>query len=341
VTTIVANNATYLSAYEVLFDRIPMSQIGGGTPEPTGTDITSTLSAEALVSLLIKNPSGAVVRTLVGNQIRAKGTYVDHWDAKDDNGVPVPDGTYYAILEYVEDGQTKSVDLTNTTGGTRYSVPTGTNCNYRESVATSFAPYEDNLLPMVFRTCAASEWTVFIGPLYGGGAEGRTRTIVNRKVFPSGKHTVFWDGLDDQGNLAHPAAGDSLITGFWRYDLPANAIVMTGGAPELSAVTADPNYFNPLNKICRPNDASVEVNYTVNEDAALVQLQVVDLSTKETIKVVQETSVPAGQNVIRWDGTNASGDYVDAGDYQLLVSALDSAGNETLLVTARLVRIYQ
>jgi PKD repeat protein/flagellar hook assembly protein FlgD len=303
VTSITANSASYVSAFEVVTESIPF-----GPPVPRGANILTTLSAGAAVTLTIKDAADQVVRTLVANQYRAGGSYADYWNAADDRGVPVPDGSYFAILEYLEDGQRKVIDYTDSTGGTRYSVPTGTACDQRETVRSSFSPYADDLLPMVFRSCKASEWTVFIGPLNAGGSEGRTRTIVNRKVFPAGTNTVYWDGLDDQGNLAHPPAGDALITGFWRYDLPTNAMVMTGSAPTLTGVTATPNYFNPLSKVCRPSELSVDVTYTVNEDVAAVELRVIDLKTKETIHIVRTTNVVAGANVIRWRGTNSVGD---------------------------------
>jgi len=248
---------------------------------------------------------------------------------------------YYGVLEYVDaNGQVTTYDLTHSTGGARYSFPTGSGCDRRDSMAKSnFSPYEDDFSPITFRLCKASEVTVFIGPLWSGSSTTRIRTIINRKALPAGSHTVFWDGLDDQGNIAHPPPGDSLILGMWRYTLPNNAVYMTGGRPVISNVSSDPNYFNPLSNTCLENGDSVEVTYTVSEDVDRVELRVISLSTKDTVRVVNQLNVVAGENYIFWNGRNNNGDFVDAGDYQLVLTATDAEGNDSMLTSVNLIRL--
>jgi len=305
----------------------------------TGTEINTSINAGTQVSILIKDSQGNTVRTLVSNEFRDMGSYADYWDCMDDSGFVVNDGVYYAVLEYTVDGQVNTCDLTYSTGGVRYSFPTGSGCNQRNYIKSSFTPYEDDLLPITFRLCKTAEVTIFIGPLWSGGSETRVRTIINRKALPAGEHTVYWDGLDDQNNLAHPPPGDSLILGMWRYSLPNNAIYMTGGSPVITNTTSDPNYFDPLSYTCLENADSVKVTYTVSEDVDGVELQVIDLSTKNTVRSVVQLNVAAGENYIFWDGRNNDGDFVNPGDYQLVLTAMDVEGNSSLLTSVNLVRV--
>ena len=338
LTTINYTSSYYIIIKEFDVNSTPMSV---GQPEPTGTNIDTSISAATQVSILIKDSDGNVVRTLVNNESRDTGSYSDYWDVKDDYGIVANDGVYYAVLQYIVDGQVKSYDLTNSTGGTRYSFPQGSACNTRDNIGygTSFSPYDDNFLPINFRLCKASEVTLFVGPLWSGGSATRIRTILNRKVLPAGSHTVYWDGLDDQGNIAHPSPGDSLILGMWRYTLSDNSIYVTGQRPVISNVISDPNYFNPLSNTCTANGNSINVTYTVSEDVDTVKLSVVSLSTKNTVRIIQENSVSSGENHIFWDGRNTNGDYVEAGDYQLILTATDAQGNESMLTAVNLIRI--
>ncbi|GAB4249263.1 PKD domain-containing protein [Deferrisoma sp.] len=335
--TSIAHASVWLSITEISVENSPMP---GQENEPVGTDIVTTISADTTVTVLIRDAAGNVVRTLVDNEFRQKGTYRDYWDTRGDGGVPVNDGLYYAILRYVVDGQPRELDLTHTTGGQRSSFPTGGGCNRRDTIARSFSPYDDQLLPITFRLCEASEVTVFVGPLWSGGSAARIRTIVNRMPFPKGEHTVYWDGLDDQNNIAHPPPGDSLILGMWRYTLPDNAMYMTGGRPQILALSSDPNYYNPLSKSCVQHGDAVKVAYTVSEPVVQVTLQVIDLATKSLVRTVVQGAVDAGDHVIAWDGKNNQGKYVDAGDYQVLVTARDAEGNESMLKYVNLIRVY-
>ena len=337
VTAVTKNNSSWSIIREFEVDSVPMVT---GEKEPTGTDINTSVSADSKVSILIKDAEGNTVRTLVNNENRSLGSHSDYWDCKDDDGIVVNDGVYHAVMQYLVDGEVKTYDLTNTTGGTRYSFHTGSSCNQRDSmVKSTFAPYEDDFSPITFRLCDASEVTVFLGPLSYGGSETRVRTIFNRRPMSKGEHTIYWDGLDDQGNMAHPSPGDRLILGMWRYSLPNNAIYMTGGAPVISAVTTDPNYFNPLSNTCADGGNRVNVNYTVSEDVSQVELRVISLETSSVVAIVTANNVQAGENNIFWDGGNLSGGFVQPGDYQLILTATDSDGNESLLTTGNLVRL--
>ena len=324
----------YVMIYEFTVDSTPMPG-SGDEPEPTGTNINTSISAGTRVSVYIRDGFGNRIRTLVNDEVREMGSYSDSWDCRDDSGFVVNDGLYYAILGYKLEGAWHELDLTHSTGGTRYSFPFGSGCDTRESFQDgyTFSPFDDEVFPLTFRLCKAEEVTAFIGPLWTGTDPARIRTIVNRKAFPAGKSTIYWDGLDDQGNVAQAPPGDSLITGFWRYDLPNNAIYMTGGRPQISDVTAEENYFSPFSEKCdeQGNGEGITITYTVSEDVAYVQLRVYSVATSNLVRTLRVNNVEAGEHTAFWNGKNNSGEYVDIGDYRVGILAVDAEGNESML----------
>jgi PKD repeat protein len=322
---------------------IPTNTAGflNGQAQPiVGTNVRTTLSSGTEVSIYIKNSQGATVRNLVTNAPRAAGTYDDLWDCLDNAGNPVNDGIYYAVLQYKVDNEVRTLDQTLTTGGVRNTLPSGGGNNTRDIVTGTFNPYNDQLLPVNFRLNPAQEVTLFIGPLWTGEYEERTRTILNRVPMPTGAHTAYWDGFDDDGNVAQRPPGDELILGMWRYTLPTNAIYMTGGRPTITNMTSHPNYFSPVNKTCAGAGEALDVTYTVSEDVAFVELQVFETKSRKRVRTVRVNNVNAGVNHIYWDGKNDQGNFVQEGDYQLVLSATDAQGNSSLLAAVNVARVY-
>jgi flagellar hook assembly protein FlgD len=105
------------------------------------------------------------------------------------------------------------------------------------------------------------------------------------------------------------------------------------------SVTSEPNYFNPLSNTCLENGDSVKTTYTVSEPVDVIELRIINLANMNTVRVIKDYNVLTGENYIYWNGQNSSGDYVEAGDYQLALKATDSEGNESMLTTANLVRV--
>ncbi len=257
------------------------------------------------------------------------------WDGKDDNGFIVNDGVYYAVLNYEFLGSWHELDLTASTGGTRYEFPFGSGLDQRDyfSDGFTFSPFQDQQMAMTFRLSKAQEVTAFIGPLWGGSDQDRIRTIVNRQAFPAGPGTIYWDGLTDQGEIAQAPPGDVLITGFWRYDLPDNAICVTGGTPGVTGVTAEENYFSPFSEKCDAQGRSegITLTFTLSENVQSVELRVYSVTTSTLLRTVVVNNLEAGEHSIWWDGKNNNGEYVDIGDYRLGVIAKDAEGNESML----------
>jgi PKD repeat protein len=318
---IVVNLVATLSIPDDTFDP------GAGETAPVAT----TLSAGVPVHVFLKNAAGATVRTLFQG-FRAAGSYSDPWDGRDDAGALLPSGPYHAVLTYDFSGQTRVVDASATTGGLRYN-PT------RNNLPSTFRPYEDDLLDIVFTVPAirgASEVQAFIG-LFNNGT--RFITLLERVPFGVGTHTIHWDGLDADGRFAVPPPGESFLFGIFGFTLPDNAIVVQS-APVLSNVRVTPNYFDPATPtFLGPENPLAVVAFDLDR-TALVELTVTNLATGQTLAQVTEAAVPAGPgHTISWDGRAAGGLYADRGDYRLTLRAIDSTGSPSIARFA-LVRVF-
>ncbi|HOX01439.1 MAG TPA: PKD domain-containing protein [Candidatus Paceibacterota bacterium] len=325
---------TGIDSVEITVNLRATLSISDDTFEPgageTGS-ISTSLNAPAPVRILLKDRNGSVIRTLVSEN-RVAGNYTDAWDGRDDTGRLLPEGAYYAILEYVVGGETRQIDLTATTGGSRYNPS-------RSTLPSRFYPFNDNMLTITFTVPGnrgASEVTAFIGLF---NVDTRFLTLTERQPFGVGTHTLVWDGVDAMGQFATPPPGDQFLFGIWGYTLPDNAIYLQS-APVLSNVSVDPNYFDPSTPdYLTPADPTAVVTYSLSE-AANVELTVTSLATASTLRRIEQLNVPAGTNqVVRWNGRADNGIFVDNGDYRLTLRATDSTGS-TSLARYSLVRVY-
>ena len=311
---------------EITVDLTPTLSIPDDTIKPTAGEtalIQTTLSAGAPIRILLKDRNGAVVRTLIA-ETRAAGSYSDTWDGKDEAGQLLPQGPYYAVLEYELNGETRSLDLTHTTGGFQYTPS-------RSFFAFTFKPLEDNLLRITFTipsSRGASEILAVIGLLR---SNTRFITLLEQVPLGVGGHTIYWDGLDSNGNFALPPPGDRFILGLIGFTLPDNAIFLEA-APVISNVTVDPNYFDPSTPdFITPADPAATITYDLDK-VADIELTVTNLKTGRVLRRIRQTNVPAGTgHSISWDGHASDGLFADKGDYRLTLQAIDTTGSPSLL----------
>lgn len=70
-------------------------------PFNSGTTLDYSLPEDQVVTLEVYNSLGQKVKTLKQEAVPA-GNYSVQWDARDDNGAPMPSGTYFVVL-YVKE----------------------------------------------------------------------------------------------------------------------------------------------------------------------------------------------------------------------------------------------
>ncbi|HRX69807.1 MAG TPA: DUF4214 domain-containing protein [Candidatus Competibacteraceae bacterium] len=280
--------------------------------------IHTTLNVTLPVRLLLKNRDGVVVRQLAEG-LRTAGSYTDTWDGRDGAGNLLPEGPYYAVLEYDFGGGTRAFDLTDTTGGVRYNPS-------RNSFPNTFRPFENDPLRITFtipESRGASEILAFVG-LYN--TDTRVITLLEQTPLGAGAHTIYWDGLNPDGSFAVPPPGDSFLFGIFGYTLPDNGLFLKA-APVVSNVRVDPNFFDPSTS---GHPATATLTYDLDKTAD-VELTVTNLTTGKVLRRIQQLNVaPGAGKTIVWDGRAENGLLADAGDYRLALSAVDSTGSASM-----------
>lgn len=291
--------------------------------------VRTWISAPTQIRVTIKDRQGNTVRDLVEG-FRQAGTYDDSWDGTDSQGLPLAHGPYYAVLEYRVGSEIRVLDLTASTGGTRYNPPR--NSLYSQS---TFRPYDDEQLTINFNVNQGpSEILAFIG-LYS--TDTRFVTLLEREPFGAGNYQIKWDGLDAAGNFAKPPPGDRFLFGIWGYTMPDNTVFLIS-APSLSNVTIDPNFFDP-SAVLAAGTAMATATFDLDK-AANVELTVTRLDNGRVLRRMRQNSVAAGTGrQIKWDGRADSGILVDKGDYRLGLVATDSTGSQSITRYA-LVRVF-
>lgn len=304
----------------------------GGT-----VSVNTTQGGTTPITIFIRNKAGQTVKTLVSSVSRTAGSYSDAWDCKDSSGVIVPEGAYYAILQYIANGQTKTLDLTSTTGGLFYnpqwtmSTTGGPACS-----SCPFKPLEDNFLKVDFTTTKASEVTISIR-LFNSVAE--VVSLFDRRLYGRGTYSAFWDGTDSTGRIVTVPAGEQqFIWGMTAFTFPDNGIFVEA-APQITDVSASPNYFDPsTGNFISPESPTTKIGYTLSKQAA-VSLQVFRSGSNTLMRSIVQPDVAAGPGTIEWNGRDDNGIFVDKGDYRLAIKATDAAGNQSL-VRYVLVRVF-
>ena len=300
----------------------------GGT-----TDVQTTIGGTTPVTILVKNKAGQVVRTLVSNVTRTAGSYSDTWDGKDDAGRIVPEGVYYAILQYKVGAATVNLDLTNSTGD-RLFVPnwnivlssSGRPCSF-----TFFScvvnPFDNDFLRADFTLPQAAEVTLDIRQII---TTLQVVQLLDRRPFGANiPYSLFWDGTDASGKALKTPSQDGYLWGMTAYTLPTNGIFVEN-APQLSNVTATPNYFDPATgDFISPANPTTKVDYTVSKPAS-VSLQVFRSGTNTLLRTITQSS-SGGPGTIEWDGHADNGLFAQTGDYHLALKAVDAAGNQSIV----------
>ena len=299
------------------------------TAGQTGS-ISSTLTGDAIVTIRVIDEAGNVVRTLVDNVSRAGGSYSDVWDGKDESGDLVRDGVYYFLIQYTVNGETYTYDLRETaTFQQNYSGLTHTR---------SFSPYEDDFYEVTYYLSKPSEVSMYIWawPYYMGPVK-HVRTLLVRELRGAGYHTELWDGTDDKGALVPTDKSYAMAQVFW--EISDNGIIITGDRPEITNVSADPNYFSPAYNPygTQPTQHTI-VSFKLSE-ATDVDCRIVN-SEGVLVRTITKNNLPAGANNIIWDGKDMSGKLVKEGSYRITFTAIDGDGNRSMSRSALVVVYY-
>ena len=286
-------------------------------------DITTVLGGNTRISILIENKSNQLVRTLVDWRDRVAGTYTDSWDGLTADGQKLPEGDYYAILLYEEDGQTKRVDLRDSSGGSQYAPSRTDASSYYDR---KIAPFDNDPMQVTVTLGAAAEVTAFVGySTYG--PDVRVATLFTRRVFPKGSHVIKWYSITNDGQFILPEGG-YFMYGNWAYTLADNAIYVKSGA-HITSVIASPAIYDPTSHKAGGLRDTLDISFNLTGDAS-VMLSVIDAETGILVAYKKYEDLSAGLNTVEWDGRNGSGEFIAPGRFTLGLKAVDETGYSSL-----------
>lgn len=283
--------------------------------------VDTQLNGNTTVHLWLEDRTGERIRTLVDGEQRASGSYSDAWDGRDEDSQVVPEGDYYAVLQYETGSGQQILDLRHTTGGERYNPQ-------RSKLPSRFQPYASNPLAVDYQLPRASEVTAFMG-LYRNNV--RLVTFHQRQLQGTGTHRVLWHGEDDRGQLIELPQSESFLFGIWAFELADNAIFVQN-APRITQLAARP-------AILSPSDELSSVTFNLSKPAASLELVVTDAERGINVSRRYFTQLPAGENTVTWDGKISDEEFVPPGSYRIGIRATAADGTRSLMMYT-LQRVY-
>ncbi|BES71431.1 hypothetical protein RE428_24490 [Marinobacter nanhaiticus D15-8W] len=288
--------------------------------------VNTSLGGDTEVSVVMEDPAGRLVSTLVPWQVRPAGEYTDTWDGRDASGAFVSEGEYRAVLLYRVDGVEKRYDIGLSTGGREYNPP-------RNRLPSRFSPFDGDPLDITFTLSEASEVTAFVGRF---NVNTRLVTFYQRKPLGRGSHTITWHGENNDGELIHPPGNDSFLFGIFAFSLPDNAVFVKSGV-HASNVSAAPSIFDPT-RISGETDGPSAISFELSR-AGSAEMTIYDADTGAFVTRNVFTGLAQGANTVPWDGKDAAGTYVAPGTYRIGILGLDERGSRTMEVFT-LQRVY-
>jgi flagellar hook assembly protein FlgD len=279
---------------------------------------TSILPFSLNETLLIKNSAGSVVRTLVGSQGRAAGTYADPWNGRNDSSALLPDDVYFYVASVTDGTHTATWDLTNQYRNNGYG--------YAHPTYSAFDPFNNQPLTFSYSMSSAGRVTVAFVPDGSSTQDCTNPTIYCLKNFLYEENltqTIRWAGVDASGAFRPELR--NVVVASDSFNFSKNAVVLYGSKPVLSAVTATPAVFSPA-----LGNQTVALTITSYQSQALptVSVSFLNQGSLSTLRTISLTNVPSGALSVPWDGKADNGMWVAPGPYTVTVTVTDAVGNQ-------------
>ncbi len=288
--------------------------------QPADVTVRIVPESSALKVYPDQTPESDAVRTIHMGTLAA-GRQTVSWDGRDDAGNIVNDDGYIYVIEATS--PTGRFDKFNayvsSTGGVVEPV-------IDSSSITPYDPYKNKFISPTF----AAQNTAFRGSfrIQYTDSSGQLTTLwpVHQAVWPPGSNAVFWDGRDDNGNIAtdiqsitYYISGPGTSTSNPTI-VKSNYIIVQGGKPDVPGISlkSDPYLiYLSYGQVTR-------LHYTL-ADAANVTVTVKNPVTGvETVLLNKAQTV--GNYTVPWDGQGNNGGLVPGeGHYTFAITATNPA----------------
>jgi flagellar hook assembly protein FlgD len=280
---------------------------------------TSTVPFALSETLVIKNASGQIVRTLVPNVSRPAGDYADTWNGRNDSNVLVPDGPYFYVA-------TASAGTSSMT----WDLSSAYLANWSEITHNlpiqAFDPFNNSPMTVTYNFSSPARVSIALSQssvLYQGNCNPPQFCIVTEEYQESGLHTVTWASVDATGAFRGDILGIGIVAD--RNQFAKNAVIAYGSKPRVTNVRVTPPVFGPA-----VGSQQVEFDLTTNlSQPVQVAVSFLNQSSLSTLRTITVPVQPPGHVTVPWDGRANNGMFVAPGYYTVTVVVTDALGNES------------
>lgn len=287
---------------------------------------TTTVPGQSTQTSMIKNAAGQVVRTLFSGS-RAAGTYTDVWNGKGDNGLDLPDGTYFYLSTVSSATGNITWDQSQTPRSTSKN-PLG------PTITGSYDPFKSSPLTYAYTLPTASHVVVEVASWSGdrwaydcAGLPAGSYCI--QSGFQSaGTHTFSWPGTLPNGQYI-PNLQRMMVV--YREDnFPKGMVVLTGNSPALGAVSVSPPLYNPN---LGPLTLTVPLSTRPGRNADITAT-FVNQATLTATRTIVLANQAAGSISFTWDGKSDTNSlWAVDGPYTVILKATDRLTGSTSTIS--------
>lgn len=295
---------------------------------------TSTVPFALTETLVIKNSSGQVIRTLFSGS-RGAGSFVDTWNGRNDAAVLQPDAPYFYVATATAGSNSMTWDLTNQYLNDYDTSSTGS----VYAGTTQFEPFNNIPLTLnyTFNLAGAMEpgrvWLYFSPdssylqtlnalPDPGTCNQAPNFCVPAGEYQASGSYSRTWSGLDPAGVLRKDI--QAIVFMVRRDSFSKNALVLYGTRPALTNLRVAPAFHNPS---AGPQTISFNLTSFQNQ-AVSATLSIMNLETRSVLRTLARTGQAPGLVTFSWDGRADNGMWVAPGRYAVTAAVSDGLGNQ-------------
>ncbi len=297
--------------------------------------ISYTINEASTVNIKINDAKGATIRTLSTKAPKKAGSHTIVWNGKNKSNVAVPDGLYTVMIE-----ATNRVKLKTTNTSLKIYVETK-----RPTITkTKVSPTPLKLTTTTATTTISytlSEKAKVTIKIYDKN-EAEVRTLLNEATLEAGARTVTWNGKNGSVPSAFVTDGTYQIR-IDAADIPPATVKGTSGSDvsvaakqavtSVLAVVTDGKNLPTVTNVSATDDSitsgseSTSVSYTLSESAK-VTVQVLNAANSVIRTLDNAVTRAAATHTVVWNGRNASGVLVAAGNYKIKITAIDSTAKK-------------
>jgi flagellar hook assembly protein FlgD len=149
---------------------------------------------------------------------------------------------------------------------------------------------------------------------YSGPA---VRVIKYEEPTSRGSHQTLWDGRDESGNFADFS---NFTIAIWGYTLDENSIVVYGGKPVISNLSATPIRFSSYNNPYSLTASQSEISFNLSRNAN-VTINIYGSNGNLLRALLNNQPCSQGANSFAWNGRDNNGNLAVNDYYRIMIQA--------------------